>query len=508
MSFIPKMGLSKSKYTTFCCCPKKLWLSTYHPEYGVISEASKRSFERGNQVGDLAMGLLGPFEEVTTFEAGDKGKLDYAAMIKKTMECMNRGIENICEASFSFEGNYCAVDILHKVENGYAIYEVKSSTDSDDGKDEILCYAEDIAYQKYVLENCGLNIVGVYLVRINHDYVLGEELDVFQLFSIKDMSELVAAESVKIAQNIKNARNTLSRDVEPDIGIGRYCEKPYECNFHGRCFNFLPTLSIFDFYNSKKKWKYIEDGKFALADIRNEKMSAAQKIVVEGLLDNKPHIDKAGIQTFLTKMHYPLYFFDFESMMSAIPQFKGTKPYQQVCFQYSLHIVRSPGTEPEHREFLAKSGEDPLRKIAENICKDIPKGACMVVYNAGFEKGRIKELAQMFPDLADHLLGTIEDVVDLLDLFRAGHYYLPTMGSSFSVKSVLPALFPDDPELDYHNLEGVHRGDEAADIFPKIKDMPPEEAARARQNLLDYCKLDTYAMVKIVNKLNEVVQGG
>ena len=130
---------------------------------------------------------------------------------------------------------------------------------------------------------------------------------------------------------------------------------------------------------------------------------------------------------------------------------------------------------------------------------------CVVAYNRGFECARLNELALLFPDLAPHLLNIRSNIQDLLVPFRSGFYYNREMEGSFSIKSVLPALFPDDPELDYHNLDGIHNGGEAMTIFPKIKDMPPEETERTRRNLLAYCKLDTYALVKVFQKLQDVI---
>jgi len=187
-----------------------------------------------------------------------------------------------------------------------------------------------------------------------------------------------------------------------------------------------------------------------------------------------------------------------------VPQFPGTKPYQQIPFQYSLHYIEEPGGELKHKEFLAESGVDPRRAIAESLCRDIPMHTCVTAYNRGFECGRINELALLFPDLAPHLLNIRSNIQDLLTPFQSGYYYNRAMGGSFSIKSVLPALYPDDPSLDYHNLEGVHNGGEAMDLFPKIKDLPPEEQVIARKNLLEYCKLDTYAMVKVWEELVRV----
>ena len=160
-----------------------------------------------------------------------------------------------------------------------------------------------------------------------------------------------------------------------------------------------------------------------------------------------------------------------------------------------------------HKEFLAPSRGNPQRQVAEQLSKDIPTQACLLVYNKSFECRRLKELANLFPDLSEHLLAMVENTKDLLDPFRNGHYYLPAMGGSFSIKSVLPALFPDDPELDYHLLDEIcQNGGQAMNLFPQLKDLSAEDELRARQALLDYCRLDTLAMVKLLEKLYDFVE--
>ena len=218
------------------------------------------------------------------------------------------------------------------------------------------------------------------------------------------------------------------------------------------------------------------------------------------------YVDKGGVRDFLDTLSYPLYFLDFETMLPVIPRYEGTHPYQQITFQYSLHYIEHEGGELKHKEFLAESGPDPRRALAEQLCADIPMNVCTTVFNKSFECGRIKELAAAFPDLAEHLLNIRDNIKDLLVPFQSGYYYNRAMGGSFSIKSVLPAIFPDDPALDYHNLEGVHNGGEAMTIFPKIKDLPPEEQQTARHNLLKYCELDTYAMVKVWEELVRVAE--
>ena len=464
-------------------------------------------FEAGNIVGDLAMGLFGDFVEVTTYNGE---KLDLPKMIEKTVVEMGKGTDNICEASFSYNGLYCAVDILKKDGDGWAIYEVKSSTKhkNDDGSytDDKEVYIADIAYQKYVLEHCGVNITGTYLVCINGDYVFDGTLDLQQFFFISDVADEIGPELSIIEHNLAVAEEILTSEEEPDIDLDACCLKPYKCAFWQYCSRNIPEESVFKIYRLKntKKFEYYHNGWITYRDlldnapIKNEKQL---RQIEFGLEDKGTYINKAEIATFLQSLSYPLYFLDFETMQPVIPKYVGTKPYAQIPFQYSLHYIEHEGGELKHKEFLAESGTDPRRALAEQLCADIPMNVCVTAYNKAFECTRIKELAEYYPDMAEHLLNIKDNIVDLLVPFQSGWYYNRAMGGSFSIKSVLPAIFPDDPSLNYHNLEGVHNGGEAMTIFPKIKDMSPENQKIARHNLLKYCELDTYAMVKVWEKL-------
>ena len=504
-----KRYLSKSKYTAFRQCQKNLWMKAYKPEEEVIDPSLQSRFESGNEVGDLAMGLFGPFEEVTSLDA--EGKLDLGEMLRKTEDCLARGVENICEASFSWDGNYCAVDILHRQGGGYAIYEVKSSSNSlvePISDDELRHYAWDIAYQKYVLIQCGVNVTGVYLIQLNKDYVRGKDLDIQMLFLKTEMTRLVDEEYPNVPANIARARKVLECHQEPSKPISMACRKPYPCAFWQYCSKHIPKPSVFDLYRMsfEKALKYYNNSIVTFEDVKSCKLTARQQVQVVSHLTGKGTVDKKSIRDFLDQnIRYPLYFLDFETMQDVIPQYEGTKPYQQIPFQYSLHWIEKPGGELKHTAFLAESGKDPRWALAEQLCHDIPLNACITAYNKGFECGRINELAEAFPALRYHLRNIRDNIVDFLDPFRAGYYYLPEMEGSFSIKKVLPALFPNDPQLDYSNLTGsVHNGGEAMTIFPKIKDMASADQQKARQSLLDYCHLDTLAMVKIWQKLEEI----
>ena len=549
-----KTSLSKSRYTKYCQCPKSLWLSVNKPKEATVDAGVEARFAEGNVVGDLAMGLFGDFVEVTTMT--EDGKLDLSAMIEKTQEEMERGTEVICEASFSCDSwllwekfgivrppfdedgnfdesahgdgpmarvdagsNYCAVDILRKTADGWAIYEVKSSSsnaDADATDKEFGKYAIDIAYQKWVLEQCGVKVTGTYLVTLNKNYVRQGDLDLQQLFNIIDLKELVANEYLKVPTQTHRAHGILAEENEQPSVLAEYCQKPYKCAFWEYCTHELPTPSVFNVYGGKgrggftfaKKIDYYNRGIITFEQLQDISLGNIQDMQINCTLNQVEHIDKAGLGDFLDTITYPLYFLDFETMQQVVPLYDGTHPYQQITFQYSLHYIEHEGGPLKHTAFLAPSdGSDPRRALAEALCHDFPMDACTMVYNDTFEKARIKEMAEAYPDLATHLMNIRDNIIDLLVPFRRGHYYTPAMGGSFSIKSVLPALFPDDEELNYHNLNPlVQNGGHAMTIFPKIKDMPTKEAEEARQALLAYCHLDTLAMVRVWERLKEMVK--
>ena len=494
-------NISKSRYTLFRQCPKALWLNTYKPELCVISDALQQRFQAGSIVGNWAKGLFGKYVEVTTYDAD--GKLNLTKMVANTRKCIESETEVICEAAFQYAGTYCAVDILKKDNSGYAIYEVKSSTDGDK---EV--YAQDIAFQKYILTHCGIEVTRTYLISINSDYVLDGELDIHRLFQIQDISVAVEREYLSVEHQVAKAKQMLAqKDVEPNEDLDIHCHKPYDCAFWEYCSRHIPEWSVFDLYRMTfdKKIAYYQQNKITYEQLQNEALNEKQQMQIHCALNDYIYINKVEIANFLSTITYPLYFLDFETMQPVIPEFQGTHPYQQIPFQYSLHYIEQEGGELKHKEFLGVSGEDPQRLIAESLCRDIPLDVCTTAYNKAFECTRLTELAESFPDLAEHLLNIRDHIIDLLVPFQSGWYYVPAMGGSFSIKSVLPALFPEPPELDYHNLTGsVHNGGEAMNIFPKIKEMTTEEQFAARQSLLKYCELDTYAMVKVWQKLKEV----
>ena len=484
-----KIFLSKSSYCKGVQCEKILWLTKYNPV--LLPENDESVFETGRKVGELAKGLFGEYVDIPSDE-------NISSRLEKTEKSLQDKPNIITEASFSYNNNFCSVDILKNDVDGVEIYEVKSSTKIKD------IYLDDAAYQYFVLSNLGLNVKKVCIVYINNEYIRGEELDITQLFNIEDITGIAKEKQDEIRANIDFINSFMEnhdKENEPDKQIGLHCFDPYSCDFWQYCTKDLPKPNVFDIsgmFKSKKFEKYYE-GKISFEDLKNEKINPKYLEQIDFELNNRePKIEKEAIEDILDSLEYPLYFIDYETCQYAIPEYNGTKAYQQIPFQYSLHIIKEEGAPLEHKEFLAEAEDDNLiRNFAESMINDMCEDGSVIVYNKAFEATRNKEIGEMYPDLKVEMDRINANMVDLMIPFKNRNYYTKEMKGSYSIKYVLPALYPDDPELDYGNLSLVHKGDEASNAFLSLKDKSPEEQEKIREALLKYCKLDTYAMVKI-----------
>jgi DNA-directed RNA polymerase subunit F len=227
-----------------------------------------------------------------------------------------------------------------------------------------------------------------------------------------------------------------------------------------------------------------------------------QKQAVENYKSKVSYIDKENIKTFLENLTYPIYHLDFETYQQAIPQYKGIKPFEQIPFQYSLHIEHEDGR-LEHKEYLSEDSVDSRYELAQKLCEDIPSDVTVLTYNMSFEKGVIKRLVNLFPNLSPHLLAINENMQDLMTPFQKKWYVTPSMQGSYSIKYVLPALVPEF-EKAYKELDSVQNGSQAMNAFANLSKLKEEEKQKMRTSLLEYCKLDTLAMVKILNKLKKI----
>ena len=236
-------------------------------------------------------------------------------------------------------------------------------------------------------------------------------------------------------------------------------------------------------------------------DLRETSLNANQVLQVESEVNGTTHIETDQIRGFVKELSYPLYFLDFETINPAVPIYDGSKPYQQLVFQYSLHIQETPTSELKHREYLADPNKDPRIGFIEQLINDCGTIGDVLVYNISFERGKLNDLAEVFPIYSKAIKDIVIRLKDLMMPFQKKWYYTPEMKGSYSIKFVLPALVP---ELSYNELE-IKEGGKASNTFlSMVNGSFKGDEAKVRSQLLEYCKLDTYAMVKILERLKKV----
>lgn len=483
------MNISKSLYCNYVQCPKMIWLLKNKKEEYV--ETKKDSImENGNEVGDLARKYFGNYSLVKFNEVLINMIMDTKKLIKQ-----NKSV--ICEASFKFDNLFASIDILKIDEDGMSIYEVKSSTEVKD------IYIDDASFQSYILRKLGYNIKSVNIMHLNGNYELDKELDLKKLFNIVDITDLSISKEKEIEENVKEINEILNDEIEPNIDLDIHCFKPYDCPFFKYCSKHLPINNVFKIRNMtvNKKIKLYKEGKVSFNDLIKEDLNEKYLEQIDFEINNRdPKINIDKIKEFLNTLKKPIYFLDFETFQDAVPRYQKQRVYSQVPFQYSLHYY-DENNNLKHKEFLSEDNVDPRKEVAINLVKDIPTNVDVLAYNMSFEKSVIKNLARIYPELSDKLMKIHDNIKDLMIPFYNRDYYVKEMDGSYSIKYVLPALFKGDESLDYHNLELVHNGSEAMETFKKLSDMDTIAKEKVRKALLKYCELDTYAMVKIYEKL-------
>ena len=492
------MALSKSLYIRGLQCEKSLWLKKKKPEVlQAPDDGAQAVFDTGTSVGELACEL---------FSGGERIEYtgDFGSQMARTKELIEHGTKVIYEATFCFDGILVMVDILRIGKDGLIINEVKSSTSVKE------VYIDDASIQYYVISSLGYNVSAVNIIHIDSSYVRGEKLELEKFFHTEDVTEQVKQKQADIPQILSKFDEILSKDTEPEIDIGVQCSNPYPCDAWEYCWREqrgIPEYSIFDIsgLRSKKKFELYKSGIVKFEDIKElDKFNASQQIQIRSELSGEQVIDKEAIKEFLNTLSYPLYHLDFETFQQAVPEFVGLSPYEQIPFQFSIHKDDGKGN-LEHFEFLAEVGADPRYELALNLIKFIPQDACVLAYNMSFEKRVIRRLAEIYPQVSNELMAIHDNIKDLMAPFASKSYYHPKMRGSYSIKYVLPALVPEF-ESAYKDLNLIHHGGEAMQAYEAMAYMPAKERDAYKKALLAYCKLDTLAMVKVLEKLREVVK--
>ncbi|MBF0466828.1 MAG: DUF2779 domain-containing protein [Nitrospirae bacterium] len=482
--------LSKSLYMKGLQCVKALYLQKYHSDLRApITESQQMLFDNGADVNVCARRL---------FHSGvllNNERFSIPYQIRATETEIRRGTPAIFEGSFSFAEVFTRVDILTFRNGQHNIYEVKSTTEI---KGEHL---DDVAFQYYVLTRAGVKVASASVVYINKAYVRNGEIDPDKLFTIEDITATVKERLDYVAAEVENMKVALTGKI-PAIDIGEYCEKPYVCEFKTHCWRHLPKPSIFDIRGrGVKKFKLYRNGIIRFEDIDVETLPINQKIQVTATLNQDNFINKLAVRMFLKTLHYPLAYLDFETFNHPIPYYSGCRAYQQIPFQYSIHVIPRVGAAPLHYEFLAESGIDSRRQLVEALIAAIPANSCVVTYNKVFEIGVLGSCIEWFPEYADEIQAIIDNIIDLMEPFKQKDIYYWTMNGSYSMKAVLPALLP---AMGYSGLE-IGNGNMAMSAFFRMNELSDADGIdRIRLALLRYCELDTWGMVKIVEELNRI----
>lgn len=484
---------SKSKLIALRQCSKRLWLEIHRPELRADSEQSEMRFQIGHQVGEIARRIYDPEGLGTLIDINAEG---FSQAFARSANLLKQP-KPIFEAGFSAGGALAFADVMLPCSrNGklaWRMIEVKSSTSLKDYQ------REDIAIQTYIATAAGVPLDSVALAHIDSSWVYPGNQDYRGLLTENDLTEEARSRSAEVKEWIAQANMIAAFSEAPEIECGKHCSTPFECGFFAYC-NRNQQQPEYPVYwlpgvGTTGIQKFAEKGIHDLREIPDELINPIQQRVKAHTLTNTVFFDAAGAAEDLSSYLLPLQFLDFETIQYAVPIWAGTRPYQFIPFQFSLHVSSSDG-KLWHEEFLGLSGNDPSQDFVNRLvgcCSKQP--GSIFVYNASFEKTRIGELAKRFPFQSDALFAIRERIVDLLPIAR-NRYYHPSQQGSWSIKAVLPAIVPD---LKYSDLEGVQDGHMAMESFNEAisPQTTPERKDEIRKQLLVYCKLDTYAMVRL-----------
>ena len=496
--------LSKSRFVSGSQCEKKLFFDVFQKDLRPpVSEQQQALFDSGHVLGFLAQAVFPGGKDASPDETRD-----YSRSIEFTSKWIREGVQTIYEATFSVPGGFAALDILHRESESLWAIEVKGSGELKD------YHLLDAAFQYWVMKTAGHTPDRFFMMLVNKAYVKKGEIVPGELFRLEDITEKVIAMQPELELKKTALIAMLEAGTESVKEIGPHCSAPFSCDYMSHCWSHIPENSVFQLHNSRgKEWELYENGIAHLGDIPIDfPLSPRQKLQVEGVKSNATYIDKPQVSKFLQTFQAPLHFFDFETINPAIPILEGTSPFNQVPFQYSLHVTDMGGNITAHREFLADPADfnnsgtgrhsDVRYQMITQMKRDFCDTGSILAYYASFEISRLKELANEFPEERAYLESLSDRFIDLIIPFRKAWYYLPKMGSSASIKFVLPAI---DPVFSYEDLE-ISNGGMASNTFLSMITQAFEgDESQTRKNLLKYCERDTEGMVIIYRKLLEVV---
>jgi len=483
--------LSKSKLISFRQCPKRFWLEIHRPELRDDS-GSEAVFRNGNEVGEMARHLYDP---EGTGKVIDIDELGFETAFRESARLLKEAEGPIFEAGVRISGALAFADVMLPVFScgsvSWRMLEVKSTTSVKD------YHQNDLEIQAYIAKTMGLVMDSFAIAHLDNTFVYPGGGDYRGLFREVEF-DFGPGYEFEVEHWLDDAQAAAVLTEEPEIAMGPQCSDPFDCPFAAHCgrdrveaeypLTSLPRFSA---------WRREELESLGITDLRevpDDYLNDIQTRVRDDTIAAETFLDAAGAADDLAPHGLPATFLDFETVMLAIPIWKGTRPYQQVPFQFSLHRIAEDGT-LTHEAFLDLSGNDPSEPLARALITHADETGPVYVYNVGFERRVLRELGERFPDLDPGLQGIIERLVDLLPIAKA-RFYHPSQHGSWSLKAVLPAACPD---LSYETLEGVADGNLAVEAYREA--ITPEKTEERRREieaqLLAYCRLDTLAMVRL-----------
>jgi uncharacterized protein DUF2779 len=495
------LSISKTHYTRWRGCAKNAWLSIHKPELFSdieLSEYDRSVMESGIEVEQVARNLFSGGVLVTGSPAEAQ---------RSTAELVAQGTSTLFQAQFERDQLLAAIDVLRydSKSNEVSIYEIKSSTKV---KQE---HIYDLAFQVVLLRMHGFNVSRAFILHLNPDYVRQDDLDIQKLFITVDMTARIDLISDEVATEIRDARKYLLAEAEP--------KGPCSCIYRGRanhCSTFVysnpdvPSYSVHDIShigNSPNKLRALIDaGVFSLGDVPEHiVLNASQKTQVRVYRSGETVIEKEAIERELAGLAFPLYFIDYETFSPALPRFTNYSPHDRIPVQYSLHIVGAPTEEPIHRDFLFVGWNDPTADFLSSLQQHVGSFGTIIVWNKGFESQVNDAIARRVPEAKNYVVDFYDRLYDLKDIFSKQYFVHKNLHGKVSIKQVLPVLAP---ELSYSALK-IQDGTSAATAWSKILsgESSAKECADLREQLKEYCSMDSYGMYAIWRALIQIAEG-
>jgi Domain of unknown function(DUF2779) len=482
--------LSKSKLMSSLQCAKRLFLEVHQPELAHASGDLEARFASGHRVGEVAQSL---YPEGRLIGHGD----DPSLALQETQAALAvDGDLLLFEPAFRYGGVLVRADLLFRRGDRYRLVEVKATTSVKDH------HLQDAAIQAGVIDGAGCPVDAVSIAHIDNTFVYPGGGDYRGLFTSSDVTEQVAELRAQAPSLALRCQQVLAGPL-PEIPVGKQCNDPYACPFLSYCDRDAPEYPLSILGRGWRLKEYLTlQGYRDLREVPEVAIGGGRRRRVwDATLTGRPIVDPLAA-VFLKDLEYPRYYLDFETISFAVPIWAGTRPYEQLPFQWSCSVEQQDGT-VTHQEFVDTSGAAPMRLCAEALITALGTEGPVFAYT-GFEGRVLRETAARYSDLAPSLNAVALRIIDLHGI-ASTYYYHPAQKGSWSLKAVLPTVAP---ELDYGNLKDVADGGGAQLAYLEV--IAPETSVARKDELTRalhvYCRRDTDGMVRIAQFFLAAIQ--